>query len=231
MAFVNFERLIKALYKANLDMVVMTATMPKSYQKELDFLDSVDYITGENQLKLEKWQEKEQNRQYPNKAIKHIAAKSKEVRNEICTYVSQRSELGKRTIVTIETIEDLIPVYQFMKERNGGENIFLYHGRLSNRQRKKVYSKLKDREDNNEGYLLFTTSAIEVGCDLDAHLFITQLCNPDSLIQRAGRCNRKGKIKDAQIVVVGNKIPPFLSILSEDGERAYLEMLKKAGRG
>lgn len=226
-AFVNFERLIKALYKANLDMVVMTATMPKSYQKKLGFLDSVDYITGENQLKLEKWQEKEQKRQYPNKAIEHIAAKRKEVKNEICAEVSRRYEPSKRTIVTIETIEDLIPVYQFMKERNGGENIFLYHGRLSNRQRKKVYRKLKDREDNNEGYLLFTTSAIEVGCDLDAHLLITELCNPDSLIQRAGRCNRKGKISNAKIVIVGNKIPSFLSILSEEKTAEYLEKLQQ----
>ena len=117
-AFVNFQRLVKALYKANLDMVVMTATMPDTYQKELNFLDTVDYITGENQLELERWQETEQNRQYPNKAIKHIAAKRKEVRNEICAYVSQQYESSKRTIVTIETIENLIPVYQYMKERN-----------------------------------------------------------------------------------------------------------------
>lgn len=226
-AFVNFERLIKALYKANLDIVVMTATMPDTYQKELNFLDTVDYITGENQLKLARWQETEQDRQYPNKAIKHIAVKPKEVRNEICAYVSQRCEPDKRTIVTIETIEELIPVYQFMKERNGGENIFLYHGRLSNPQRKKVYRKLKARESNNDGYLLFTTSAIEVGCDLDAHRLITQLCNPDSLIQRVGRCNRKGQISNSEIVVVGSKIPSFLSILSEEKTEKYLEKLQQ----
>ena len=228
-AFVNFQRLVKALYKANLDMVVMTATMPNTYQKELNFLDTVDYITGENQLKLERWQEKEQNRQYPSKAIKHIAAKPKEVRNEICAYVFQQYESDKRTIVTIETIEDLIPVYQYMKERNGGENIFLYHGRLSNPQRKKIYRKLKERENDNEGYLLFTTSAIEVGCDLDAHLLITELCNPDSLIQRAGRCNRKGQTPNAEIVIVGNKIPAFLSILSEEKTEKYLEKLQQSG--
>ena len=228
--FVNFQRLVKALYKANLDMVVMTATMPNTYQKELNFLDTVDYITGENQLELERWQETEQNRQYPNKAIKHIAAKPKEVRNEICAYVSQYYESSRRTIVTIETIEDLIPVYLYMKERNRGENIFLYHGRLTNPQRKKVYRELKARENkarenNDQGYLLFTTSAIEVGCDLDAHLLITELCNPDSLIQRAGRCNRKGQIPNAQIVIVGNKIPAFLSILSEEKTGKYLEKL------
>ena len=230
-AFVNFERLVKALYKANLDMVVMTATMPETYQKELNFLEAVDYITGENQLELEKWQKKKQNRLHPDKAIKHIAAKPKEVRNEICTHVSQRYELGKRTIVTIETIEDLIPVYQFMKKRNGGENTFLYHGRLTNPQRKKIYGKLKARENNDEGYLLFTTSAIEVGCDLDAHLLITELCNPDSLIQRAGRCNRKGKISAAEIIVVGDKIRPFLSDISEEEEKTYLNMLRMQQNG
>ena len=222
-AFVNFERLIKALYKANLDIVVMTATMPNAYQKELDFLDLIDYTAGSNQQKLECYQ----NRSYPNKSIKHVPAKLKGVRNEICAYVSKRYEPDKRTIVTIETIEDLIPVYQYMKNRNDGENIFLYHGRLSNLQRKKVYRKLKDRENKDKGYLLFTTSAIEVGCDLDAHLLITELCNPDSLIQRAGRCNRKGKIETAEIVVVGDKIRPFLSILTEDKAEKYLEKLQR----
>ena len=226
-AFVNFERLIKALYKANLGMVVMTATMPETYQKELNFLDTVDYITGKELLKLERWQETEQNRRYPNKVIKHIAAKPKEGKNEISTYISRHCQSDKRTIVTIETIVDLIPVYLYMKEHNRGENIFLYHGRLTNPQRKKIYRKLKEHERNNEGYLLFTTSAIEVGCDLDADLLITELCNPDSLIQRAGRCNRKGQRPDAEIVIVGNKIPSFLSILSEEKTEKYLEKLKK----
>ena len=225
-AFVNFEHLIKALYKANLDMVVMTATMPETYQKELDFLDTVDYTEETNKQKLEQYQ----NRPHPNKLIKHIAAKPKVVKNEICAYVSQHYELDKRTIVTIETIEDLIPVYQYIKKRNGGENVFLYHGRLSNQQRKKVYRTLKKYEDDNAGYLLFTTSAIEVGCDLDAHLLITELCNPDSLIQRAGRCNRKGEIPDAEIIVVGDKIRPYLSILDEDKIEEYLKILQRQSK-
>ena len=222
-AFVNFERLIKALYKANLDMVVMTATMPKTYQAKLDFLDPVDYTTGTEQQELEQCQD----RPYPDKTIKYIAAQKNEVKNEICAYITDRYESDKRIIVTIETVKDLISVYKRMKEQNGGKNIFLYHGRLTNDQRKKVYRKLKTRESNDEGYLLFTTSAIEVGCDLDAHLLITELCNPDSLIQRAGRCNRKGKIENAEIVVVGNKIPSFLSILSEEKMGKYLRKLQQ----
>lgn len=223
-AFVNFERLIKALYKANLDMVVMTATMPETYQKELHFLDTVDYITETNQQKLAEYQ----NRPFPNKAIKHIAAKPKAVKDEICAHVlSLNYEPNKRTIVTIEAVRDLVQVYKNVKKKNNQENIFLYHGRLTDRQRKKVYRNLKAREKDKKGYLLFTTSAIEVGCDLDADLLITEVCNPDSLIQRAGRCNRKGKSKNAEIVVIGDKIPAFLSILSEDKMEKYLEMLQQ----
>ena len=231
-AFVNFQRLVKALYKADRDMVVMTATMPETYQKELSFLDTVDYITGDNKLNLENWQKQKQQRLHRNKTITHIAAKTqKEVTDKIQVCVSERYETDKRTIVTIETIKDLIPAYQDMKAQNEGENIFLYHGRLSNRQRKKVYSKLKQLEDENKGYLLFTTSAIEVGCDLNAHLLITELCNPDSLIQRAGRCNRNGKIEGAEIVIVGNKIPDFLSILSQEKIEKYLEKLHQQNGG
>ncbi len=226
-AFVNFERLIKALYKVNLDMVVMTATMPDTYQAKLNFLDTVDYTTSDNQLKLENWQRKKQNRQYPDKRIKHITVEPGEkVQNEICARVSQRYEADKRIIVMIETVQDLVPVYRYMRERYSGDNIFLYHGRLSNLRRKNVYRKLKDCEKNDDGYLLFTTSAIEVGCDLDAHLLLTELCNPDQLIQRAGRCNRKGEIQDAEIVVVGNKIRPFLSVISSEEEETYLNLLQ-----
>lgn len=222
-AFVNFERLIKALYKVNLDLVVMTATMPEAYQKELDFLDTVDYTKGVKRQELERYQK----RRFPDKTVRHIAADPKDVRDEICACVSQRYEPDKRTIVTIETIQDLVPVYQHIKARNSGDDVFLYHGRLTNPQRRKVYRDLKALEAGNKGYLLFTTSAIEVGCDLNAHLLITELCNPDRLIQRAGRCNRKGEIPDAQILVVGNEIRPFLSTLSEEDAREYLCILEK----
>ena len=226
-AFVNFERLVKALYKASLDMVVMTATMPDTYEKELHFLDTVDYTTKINQQKLAEYQ----NRPFPNKAIKHIAAKPKAVKDEICAYVlSLNYEPDKRTIVTIETVKDLVQVYKDIKKQNNQENIFLYHGRLTDRQRKRVYRNLKALEEDEKGYFLFTTSAIEVGCDLDARLLITELCNPDSLIQRAGRCNRKGESQNAEIVVVGDKIPAFLSILSESKMEMYLEMLQQQSK-
>ena len=227
-AFTNFVRLIKSLYKVNLDLVVMTATMPEAYQKELNFLDNVDYTRGEKLKSLNK----SLNYSSPSKQIESIRADAKDVRNEICAYVSSRAELDKKNIVTVETVEDVVSIYQFMKERRVGENVLLYHGRLSDGQRRQVYQKLKQIEGEKDGsYLLFTTSAIEVGCDLNAHLLVTELCNPDQLIQRAGRCNRNGQIENAKIVVVGSKIRHFLRTVSEETEASYFETLQAQSGG
>ena len=221
-AFTNFVRLIKSLYKVNLALVVMTATMPEAYQEELNFLDNVDYTRGEKLKSLNQ----SLKYSFPSKQHEYIRADAKDVRDEICAYVSSRCELDKRIIVTVETVKDVVPIYQFMKERKVGENVFLYHGRLSDGQRRKVYQKLKQIEEEDGSYLLFTTSAIEVGCDLNAHLLVTELCNPDQLIQRAGRCNRKGEMEEAKIVVVGSKIRHFLRTISEETEVRYLEILQ-----
>ena len=226
-AFTNFVRLIKSLYKANLDLVVMTATMPEAYQKELNFLDNIDY-TREEKLKSLNESLKYSS---PSKQIESIYTDAENVSHEICAYVSSRCELNKRTIVTVETVGDVILIYQFMRERKMGENVFLYHGRLSDGQRRKVYQKLKQIEEADGSYLLFTTSAIEVGCDLNAHLLVTELCNPDQLIQRAGRCNRKGQMEDAKIVVVGSKIRHFLRTVPEETEARYLEILQAQSGG
>ncbi|MCH8292791.1 CRISPR-associated helicase Cas3' [Candidatus Poribacteria bacterium] len=219
-AFTNFVRLMKSLYKVNLDLVVMTATMPEKYQEELDFLDVVDYTTG---VKLQKL-ETARPRCYPNKQIEY--RKAKNVRDEICAYVFSKHQWCKRTIATIETIEDVVCVYMLMKERYNFENLLLYHGRLTDYQRRKVYCRLKKIEENEGGYLLLTTSAIEVGCDLNAHLLVTELCNPDQLIQRAGRCNRRGDLQDAKVVVVGNQIPHFLRTISQVDQEQYIQELK-----
>ena len=226
-AFTNFVKLIKSLYKVNLDLVVMTATMPEAYQKELNFLDNIDY-TREEKLKSLNESLKYS---FPSKQIESIRTDAKDVREEICAYVSSRCELDKRSIVTVETVKDVVPIYQFMRERKVGENVFLYHGRLSDGQRRKVYQKLKQIEEEDGSYLLFTTSAIEVGCDLNAHLLVTELCNPDQLLQRAGRCNRKGQMKDAKLVVVGHKIRHFLRTIPEETEARYLEILRAQSGG
>ena len=130
----------------------------------------------------------------------------------------------ERLIVTLDRVADAAEVYRFFREvglptlRTSEKNpqLFLYHGRLDRRWRSGVYKALKARDDAKEPYLLVSTSAIEIGVDLDAQVLITELCNPDALVQRMGRCNRRGEEAEAKVVVVGSQIPAYLDAFGTD---------------
>lgn len=206
-AFTNFLRLIKALYVAHLDVVLMTATMPQSYAAEFDFLEVVDYLRSKK-------------KPYP-KNLLYLSSEKSQLIDQVVAEAQARINDKKSLIVTVETVEDAVAVWEKLGKP------LLYHGRLDNDQRKKVYAELKQREKDGEGYILVTTSAIEVGCDLNADYLITEICNPASLIQRAGRCNRRGDRQDAEVIVIGNGIKEFLREISEVNEQAFIAKLQE----
>jgi len=205
-AFTNFLRLIKALYVANLDVVLMTATMPESYAKEFDFLDTLDKLAHQ--------------KPFP-KTLRYFPTEKSQLIEKVITEAEARANEKKRLIVTLETVEDAISVWQKLGKP------LLYHGRLDNDQRKKVYAELKQRESSGEGYVLVTTSAIEVGCDLNADYLISEICNPASLIQRAGRCNRRNDRENAEVVVIGNGIEDFVREISKENEQVFITRLQE----
>jgi CRISPR-associated endonuclease/helicase Cas3 len=152
----------------------------------------------------------------------------------LATLVEQRwCERPRRIIVAVEAVRGAVEVYCRLKEASLPQlfsqiNLFLYHGRLDDRQRTRVYQQLKALDDHlGSTYVLVTTSAIEVGCDLNAETLITEICPPDSLVQRSGRCNRRGNFNDtAEVVVVGSRIPEFVCTLSEEQEQKFIALLQ-----
>jgi len=209
-AFTNFLRLIRALYVAHLDVILMTATMPKSYADEFDFLDVVDYLGSKKPY---------------SKTLQYVPAEKSQLVEKVIAEAQSRVNEKKRLIVTVDTVEDAVSVWKKLGKP------LLYHGRLDNDQRKKVYAELKRRESVGEGYILVTTSAIEVGCDLNADYLITEICNPASLIQRAGRCNRRNDRENAEVVVIGNGIKDFLREISEENEQVFIDKLQEKSGG
>lgn len=144
---------------------------------------------------------------------------------EIVNYAQQKFK-ENRLIVTVETVRDAVAIFRILKSTLRDEHVYLYHGRLSSEQRKEVYQTISQLDGENKSYLLISTSAIEVGCDLNAHILITQLCDPERLIQRAGRCNRKQKIPNAEVIVIGDTIPTWLTSLDSEGFIVYQQTLQ-----
>lgn len=101
-----------------------------------------------------------------------------------------------------------------------------YQGRIADQLRPNIYAEIQKRDSSNQPYLLITTSAIEVGCDLNAEVLISEICSPENLIQRAGRCNRKGNTPNAKVIAIGDSIPKFSNSLDETGWQIYQKTLE-----
>ncbi|MCL4299172.1 MAG: CRISPR-associated helicase Cas3' [Anaerolineae bacterium] len=255
-AFTNFTRLVKTMYEKGLDVVLMTATMPESLENEFNYLDKIDFTTGQNRQSLAEFTRRQfSGRQYPEKKLIYIPTSTEPQEDEpaqdddryyseetvprargaispaIIEIINQAKKYyapGKRLIVTVERVKDAVEVYRQLSLTSPQGEVWLYHGRLTSDWRRAVYREISQRDDKNEGYVLISTSAIEVGCDLNVHILITQLCDPERLIQRAGRCNRKHEIADAEIIVVGATIPEWMTSFTNTKDlNNYIKELKK----
>jgi CRISPR-associated endonuclease/helicase Cas3 len=231
-AYTNFVDLVQAIgynRDAPRDVIVMTATMPPTYERHLlPFLTPIDYLSGERAARLDRYYRETFPRPHAEKWFRYTPfplADEQAFCHQVIALLDEYAQPGQRIIITLEKVEMAIALYNRLLTRHD-DQVLLYHGRQPHPLRQRTYSELKEREAKRQGYILVTTSAIEVGCDLDAHLLITQLCNPEQLVQRAGRCNRRGTIQEARIVVLGDHIPDYLCTLStpQDAEQ-YLALL------
>jgi CRISPR-associated endonuclease/helicase Cas3 len=227
-AFGNFVDLVRALYLKGLELVVMTATLPPAHRATLDFLEELNFADGPNVQRLtDFYRTRYPGRVHPGKRLSCVSADGG-LMEMLIAQAEAHYRPGQRAIIVAEEVRAAAAVYATLCNEYG-EKVLLYHGRLPHAVRRETYRKLKERDDQGDvgpGYLLVTTSAIEVGCDLDAHTLITEVCNPEQLIQRAGRCNRRETIPNAQLIVVGEHIKPYLRSLSEDDEAVYLATLQ-----
>lgn len=201
-AWANFKRLVAALHRAGVAYLVMTATMPKRYQKAL---------TGS----LEGAPLRHPKVARPSRVL-HYCPKGK-----VEELAREHFKKRKRVLV-VEEVKRAAEIYLALKERFTGE-VFLYHGRQAETVRREVFEEVKkrDRAKKPEPYLLVTTPAIEAGVDLDAEVLITELCPPERLLQRLGRLNRRGK-GVGEAYVVGTAYPEYLGQLPE----GFTELLR-----
>jgi CRISPR-associated endonuclease/helicase Cas3 len=239
-AFTNFTQLVRTLFERGLDVVLMTATMPAKKQQYINFLDAIDFVDDlQHQASLTCFtRARFPQRCHPDRQLSWRSAPVSESEEgesvlpaALAQAVHDHFQADKRMIVIAERVKDAVETWRILCAEFGRQTpIWLYHGRLTQAQRKKVYDALAEADKTNKGYLLVSTSAIEVGCDLNAHILITQLCDPDRLIQRVGRCNRRQEMTDAQVVVVGDDIPQWLTVLSPDDLKQYkIELQRQAG--
>ncbi|WP_375513645.1 CRISPR-associated helicase Cas3' [uncultured Nostoc sp.] len=241
-SFTNFQSLVKSLYEAGRSLVLMTATMPIEHYERFNYLSLIDFVDNYDYLEeLNQFQQQTLKQPHLNKKafewhshLKRDQDNPEVFQNEIAKIILKEWQLkaNRRIIAVVETVKDTAAIYQYLIKNFGsntdvlGQFIFLYHGRIADQIRPIIYKQIQERDANSQPYILVTTSAIEVGCDLNAEVLISQICPPENLIQRAGRCNRKGNISDAKVILVGDEIPDFANTLDDFGWQKYQKNLQ-----
>jgi CRISPR-associated endonuclease/helicase Cas3 len=242
-SFTNFQSLVKSLYEVGRSLVLMTATMPEQLIENFNYLEKIDFVDDpELSESLNKFQKQTLNRTYENQRLFEWISNLKRNTEALETFqkaISERvlqewkqSVSQGRILVVVETVRDAVAIYQEIKEQlkvnteSEDRYLFLYHGRLADNLRPKLYQHIKQRDNDGKPYILVTTSAIEVGCDLNAEVLISQICPPENLIQRAGRCNRRGNVKGAKVILMGDRIPEFVNTLDKPGWENYKNTLR-----
>jgi len=117
----------------------------------------------------------------------------------LAQFIKKEHQEGTLTLVVVNRVDRAQEIYEAL---TGGKKplydyakVALVHSRFRPRDRKRHESLLSGGGDR----IVIATQAIEAGVDVSARLLITELAPWSSLVQRFGRCNRRGEHSDAQI--------------------------------
>lgn len=115
----------------------------------------------------------------------------------------QKEHKSRKILVVCNTIKKAQQIYEdiltIMPQEK--ENIHLLHGRFVHGDRARKEKEItqigqtfdENGEMNYQNCIWITTSIVEASLDIDFDYLFTELSDLNSLFQRMGRCNRKGK--------------------------------------
>ena len=181
-------------------LTCMSATIPKRLLETVDnpaVGDVVEILpeerTGELKLRLD-----------AKRAVRRLAAGPGDYK-AIAAAARERHRDGELTLVVLNTVEAARQVFRHLKDAPA--ECTLLHSRFRAVEREQLMNVVTARPDNR---IVVATQVIEAGIDLNASVLITEAAPWPSLVQRAGRCNRTGRVRDAELWwVAPHKSQPY----------------------
>lgn len=206
--FSRFHRLVEFLFAEDMDIIAASSTMPPAFAEELSFLELLPaplaLPTTPRTL-----------------AFKPTPDPLALIESEIRRAYFQNS----RVFGVTETEAEAEALHSRLSAAYP-HNVYLYYTGQPAAQRRRTYAQLRELEKEGEGYLLLTTGDALEASDLDATVLLSTLCPPENLLRRAGRCNRRGDLPAAQVVLFGDALSPASRPLNAAQTADYLSALR-----
>ena len=166
----------------------MSATVDRSNMCTVDFKNHVNFAKDSPDIKKIT---------SAKKALKKLEVKlCKDLYDKDTVENILKLHRGKPTLIIVNNVKRAREL--FKKIKNQKPNAILVHSRFRPFERSKINKKISAISENDD-VVIVSTQAIEAGVDISSHTMIVEIAPIPNMIQRFGRCNRKGEHDDANI--------------------------------
>ncbi|PSR24350.1 MAG: CRISPR-associated helicase/endonuclease Cas3 [Sulfobacillus thermosulfidooxidans] len=117
---------------------------------------------------------------------------------ELATHIVREHRPASLTLVVLNQVFRAQRVKQALDRLGVQAEVILVHSRYRTSDRQRIEAALFSPIPP-EGRIIVSTQVIEAGMDLSARLLYTELASWGALVQRFGRCNRRGEYSDAAV--------------------------------
>ena len=153
---------------------------------------------------------------------------AKALATEILDTIKDRDGL---TLIVVNTVKQARSLYaEINKQRKDApadERPILLHSQFRPEDRAKQLKKVTDAEGKRR--LVISTQIVEAGVDISAATLFTEIAPWSSLVQRFGRCNRRGTEPDARIFLITPEEQPPYTDEQLDAANAEIDKLLASG--
>jgi len=173
--------------------VWMSATMQRDWLKTVDFAPWVDNLAPLELTDDDHKCAEVKKRWEANKPLKPTNAKIGDLAG-LAEEILKAHKPGTRTIVVVNTVRRASELHSEIARQWGSGNdqqLVLLHSRFRPGDRSKVVEDTL-ADPPADGTIVVSTQVIEAGVDVSATTLFTELAPWTSLVQRFGRCNRRG---------------------------------------
>jgi len=147
--------------------------------------------------------------------------------------VIKRDGAGSLTLVIVNTVKRAQSLYAEFKKTfkaGGGPDVVLAHSRFRRDDRRRIMDRILSPAAGGNGTVVVSTQVVEAGVDMSAKLLITESAPWTSMVQRFGRCNRRGEFEDAKVCVIPMSPKAHRPYDAADMDRSAQLLKKYAGK-
>src|SRR6202050_5525657 len=174
-------------------LTCMSATVPRSLLETVDnrLVPESDVLairpeerTGELEIRVN-----------ASRAVRRMAVAAGSY-EQIAAMAAELHRPGTLTLAVMNTVTAARKVFAALPA--GDAQRTLVHSRYRGRERE-VLAKNVAANPGAGGHIVVATQVVEAGLDLNAAVLVTEAAPWPSIVQRAGRCNRTGRISGAKL--------------------------------